>query len=56
MNYQIRGLSIHVEVHGTAEPALVFLRYGGGRTGARLSGQQACFYPQLVCSLIRTDL
>jgi hypothetical protein len=32
MNYQIRGLSIHVEVHGTAEPALVFLRYGGGRT------------------------
>jgi len=32
MKYQIRGLSIHVEVHGTAEPALVFLRYGGGRT------------------------
>ena len=32
MNYQIRELSIHVEVHETAEPALVFLRYGGGRT------------------------
>jgi hypothetical protein len=29
MNYQIRGLSIHAEVHGTAEPALVFLHYGG---------------------------
>jgi len=29
-----------VEVHGTAEPALVFLHYGGGihATGARLSG------------------
>lgn len=25
MNYQIQGLSIHAEVHGTAEPALVFL-------------------------------
>ena len=24
--------------------------------GARLSGQQACFYPRLVCSVIRTDL
>ena len=24
MNYQIQGLSIHAEVHGTAEPALVF--------------------------------
>jgi pimeloyl-ACP methyl ester carboxylesterase len=30
MNYQIRGLSIHAEVHGTAEPALVFLHYWGG--------------------------
>jgi hypothetical protein len=30
MNYQIQGLSIHAEVHGTAEPALVFLHYGGG--------------------------
>jgi len=56
MNYQIRELYIHVEVHGTAEPALVFLRYGVDAPGARLSGQQACFYPQLVCSLIRTDL
>jgi hypothetical protein len=26
MNYQIQGLSIHAEVHGTAEPALVFLQ------------------------------
>jgi hypothetical protein len=25
MNSQIQGLSIHAEVHGTAEPALVFL-------------------------------
>lgn len=23
MNYQIQGLSIHAEVHGTAEPTLV---------------------------------
>ena len=30
MNYQIEGLSIHAEVHGTAEPALVFLHYWGG--------------------------
>src|ERR1700692_747307 len=28
-NYQIRGLSIHAEVHGTAEPALTFLHYWG---------------------------
>jgi hypothetical protein len=40
MNDQIRGLSIHAEVHGTAEPALVFLHYGDGTyaPGARLSG------------------
>ena len=30
MNYQIGGLSIHAEVQGTAEPALVFLHYWGG--------------------------
>src|ERR1700723_3737503 len=30
MNYQIQGLSIHAEVHGTAEPALVFLHHWGG--------------------------
>ena len=30
MNYQIQGLSIHAEVHGTAEPALLFLHYWGG--------------------------
>ncbi len=30
MNYQIQGLSIHAEVRGTAEPALVFLHYWGG--------------------------
>jgi pimeloyl-ACP methyl ester carboxylesterase len=30
MTYQIEGLSIHAEVHGTAEPALVFLHYWGG--------------------------
>jgi hypothetical protein len=30
MNYQIQGLSIQAEVHGTAEPALVFLPCGGG--------------------------
>jgi pimeloyl-ACP methyl ester carboxylesterase len=30
MNYQIQGLSIHVEEHGTKEPALVFLHYWGG--------------------------
>ncbi len=30
MNYQIQGLSIHPEVHGIAEPALVFLHYWGG--------------------------
>jgi len=30
MNSQIQGLSIHAEVHGTSEPALVFLHYWGG--------------------------
>jgi hypothetical protein len=30
MKYQIQGLSIHAEVHRIAEPALVFLHYGGG--------------------------
>jgi pimeloyl-ACP methyl ester carboxylesterase len=30
MNCQIQGLSIHAEVRGTAEPALVFLHYWGG--------------------------
>jgi pimeloyl-ACP methyl ester carboxylesterase len=30
MNYQIQRLSIHAAVHGTAEPALVFLHYWGG--------------------------
>jgi len=30
MKYQIEGLSIHAEVQGTAEPALVFLHYWGG--------------------------
>ena len=30
MNYQIQGLSIHAEVHGTGQPALVFLHYWGG--------------------------
>jgi pimeloyl-ACP methyl ester carboxylesterase len=40
MNYQIQGLSIHAEVHGTAEPALVFLHYWGGtsRTWRKVSG------------------
>src|ERR1700728_1412375 len=45
MNYQIQGLSIHAEVHGTAEPALVFLHYWGGtsrtwrKVTAELEGQ-----------------
>jgi pimeloyl-ACP methyl ester carboxylesterase len=45
MNCQIQGLSIHAEVHGTAEPALVFLHYWGGtsrtwrRVTAELEGQ-----------------
>ena len=45
MNYQIQGLSIHAEVHGTAEPALVFLHYCGGtsrtwrKVTAELEGQ-----------------
>jgi pimeloyl-ACP methyl ester carboxylesterase len=30
MKYQIEGLSIHADVQGTAEPALVFLHYWGG--------------------------
>jgi len=30
MNYEIHGLSIHVEEHGTKEPALIFLHYWGG--------------------------
>ena len=38
MNYQIQGLSIHAEVHGTAEPALIFLHDWGEphAPGARL--------------------
>ena len=45
MNYQIQGLSIHAEEHGTAEPALVFLHYWGGtsrtwrKVTAELEGQ-----------------
>jgi 3-oxoadipate enol-lactonase len=45
MNYQIQGLSIHAEVHGTAEPALVFLHYWSGtsrtwrKVTAELEGQ-----------------
>ena len=45
MNYQIEGLSIHAEVHGKAEPALVFLHYWGGtsrtwrQVTAELEGQ-----------------
>src|ERR1700722_14431774 len=45
MKYQIQGLSIHAEVHGTAEPALVFLHYWGGtsrtwrKVTAELEGQ-----------------
>jgi pimeloyl-ACP methyl ester carboxylesterase len=45
MNYQIQGLSIHAKVHGTAEPALVFLHYCGGtsrtwrQVTAELEGQ-----------------
>ena len=45
MNYQIQGLPIHAEVHGTAEPALVFLHYWGGtsrtwrKVTAELEGQ-----------------
>lgn len=45
MNHQIQGLSIHAEVHGTAEPALVFLHYWGGtsrtwrKVTAELEGQ-----------------
>ena len=45
MNYQIQGLSIHAEVHGTAEPAVVFLHYWGGtsrtwrKVTAELEGQ-----------------
>ena len=45
MNYQIQGLSVHAEVHGTAEPALVFLLYWGGtsrtwrQVTAELEGQ-----------------
>jgi len=45
MNYQIQGLSIRAEVHGTAEPALVFLNYWGStpETGGdqRIVGKQA---------------
>ena len=45
MNHHIQGLSIHAEVHGTAEPALVFLHYWGGtsrtwrKVTAELEGQ-----------------
>ena len=44
-NYQIQGLSIHAEVHGTTEPALIFLHYWGGtsrtwrKVTAELEGQ-----------------
>ena len=41
MNYQIQGLSIHPEVHGTAEPALVFLHYwcGTSRTWRQVTAE-----------------
>jgi len=45
VNYQIQGLSIHAEVHGTGEPALVFLHCWGGtsrtwhKVTAELEGQ-----------------
>jgi hypothetical protein len=45
MNYQIQGLSIHAEVHGTAALAVVFLHYWGGtsrtwrKVTAELEGQ-----------------
>ncbi|HMD21909.1 MAG TPA: hypothetical protein VKH40_16405, partial [Alloacidobacterium sp.] len=41
MNYQIQGLSIHAEVHGTAEPALVFLHYWAGtsRTWGKITAE-----------------
>jgi hypothetical protein len=32
MNYQIQGLSIHAEVHGTAVPALLFFHYWSGNS------------------------
>ena len=35
MNYQIQGLYIHADVHGTAEPALVFLHSWGGTSRTR---------------------
>jgi 3-oxoadipate enol-lactonase len=45
MNYQIQGLSIYAEEHGTGDPALVFLHYWGGtsrtwrQVTAELEGQ-----------------
>jgi len=45
MNNQIQGLSIRAEVHGTGEPALVFLHCWGGtsptwrKVTAELEGQ-----------------
>ena len=45
MNYQIQGLAMHAEVHGTVERALVFLHYWGGtsrtwrQVTAELEGQ-----------------
>ena len=41
MNYKIQGLSIHVEVHGTAAPTLVFLHHWGGtsRTWRKVTGK-----------------
>jgi hypothetical protein len=45
VNYQIQGLPIHAEVHGTGEPALVFLHCWGGtsrtwhKVTAELEGQ-----------------
>jgi hypothetical protein len=62
MNYQIEGLSIHAEVHGTAEPALVFLHYWGGtsrswrRVTAELEGQFKTVAYDAWLGALRQDL
>ena len=51
MNYQIQGLSIHAEVHGTAEPALVFLHYWGGtsRTWRKVTAELEGQFKTVAC-------
>ena len=51
MNYQIQGLSIHAEVHGTAEPALKGRRNHHPEQSQRRATNGGYFVCQCLCGL-----